>query len=340
MRIVRRLLPWLAASLAACVHAGRSRSSDGTLAITGNDAARTVVAEPTTSLALDRITKRQPVLNGVARHAGTGRGVTVYVFDGGIDAEHPELAGRVRIGFDAFPSVSRICNSHGTAVAGAIAGATLGVARDAEVVDVKIIDCRNARGSGAAVLAGARWAVQDHLRHGRPSVANWSFVVDTVRSDPAVDSAAALLLDAGIVVVASAGNFDLDACRVSPANSPRVMAVGASTLTLDSARGVWRDVRSAGTAYGPCVDLYAPGDSVLLPTIDGGRSAVALWRGTSMAAGYVSGAATLVLERYRAAAPKFVIATLMKSSTAAIIDERRPAAARRPCLYIGGVFVQ
>ena len=86
-------------------------------------------ASPMASLALDRITKRRPLLNGRAQHVGTGRGVTIYVFDGGIVATHPELAGRVRAGFDAFPGPQRVCNGHGTAVAGAAAGRDLGVRR-------------------------------------------------------------------------------------------------------------------------------------------------------------------------------------------------------------------
>ena len=100
----------------------------------------------TPSLALDRITKRQPMLNGTVRRTGTGRGVTIYVFDGGIAEDHPELAGRTRIGFDAVPSRPRVCNAHGTAVAGAAAGATLGVAPDAQIVDVKIINCEKQHG--------------------------------------------------------------------------------------------------------------------------------------------------------------------------------------------------
>ena len=58
---------------------------------------------PTTSNALDRIAKRAVSLDNVYRHTGTGRGVTVYVFDGGVSMTHPELAGRVRIGFSEYP---------------------------------------------------------------------------------------------------------------------------------------------------------------------------------------------------------------------------------------------
>src|SRR4051812_46448585 len=96
----------------------------------------------TLSVALDRIDQRNLPLDRTYRHFGSGRGVTIYVFDGGILATHPELHGRVRLGYDAFPAEEHICNAHGTAVAGAAAGKTLGVAPGAEIVDIKIVECR------------------------------------------------------------------------------------------------------------------------------------------------------------------------------------------------------
>src|SRR5512143_406650 len=207
----------------ACMALGGNAASraEGRLVLSGLATSDGIVGSRTPSSALDRMTKREPRLDGTVRRAGTGRGVTIYVFDGGISAEHEEFGMRVRIGFDAFPSKPRICNDHGTAVAGAAAGATLGVAPDAEIVDVKIINCDRMRGSADAILAAARWTVDDHASHpGQPAVANWSFVFDTSRSVPEIDSAVTLLRDAGILVVVAAGNFEIDACRVSPASAP------------------------------------------------------------------------------------------------------------------------
>lgn len=299
-----------------------------------------IAGSRTPSNALDRMTKREPRLDGTVRRAGTGRGVTIYVFDGGISAEHEEFGLRVRIGFDAFPSKPRICNDHGTAVAGAAAGATLGVAPDAEIVDVKIINCDRMRGSSDAILAAARWTVDDHARHpGRPAVANWSFVVDTSRSVPEIDSAVTLLRDAGILVVVAAGNFEIDACRVSPASAPGAFVVGASSLVRGVNRGLWLDARSENTARGPCIDVYAPGDSVLLPGVENGRSTVISWSGTSMAAGYASGAASLVLERWPHASPELVAETIVRTATAGMVDERLDPtrSVRAPLLYVGPI---
>jgi subtilisin family serine protease len=291
----------------------------------------------TRSSALDRITKREPRLDSTMRRAGTGRGVAIYVFDGGVSDTHAELAGRVRIGFDAFPSSPRVCNPHGTAVAGAAAGATLGVAPEAEIVDVKIINCDHMRGSIAAIVDAARWTVQDHRRHpGQPAIANWSFAVDTTRSVPEVDSALAMLRDAGVLVVVAAGNFDLDACHVSPANAPRALVVGASALVRSTTGAQWQDVRAKNTAWGPCIDLYAPGDSVLLPGFDREGATTSVWNGTSMAAGYVSGAASLIMEREPSASADDVMMALLQQATPSVVDERGGAgSARSPLLYVG-----
>jgi subtilisin family serine protease len=293
----------------------------------------------TTSVALDRMDKRLPRLDSTMHRSRTGAGVAIYVFDGGVSEQHSELAGHMRIGFDAFPSTPRLCNPHGTAVAGAAAGATLGVAPDAEIIDVKIINCNHLRGSVTAILAAARWAVEDHAKHpGQPAIANWSFAVDTGRSVPDIDRAAELLHDAGFLLVAAAGNIETDACRVSPANAPNVLVVGASAL-VDRGDGTgWRrDVRAQNTAWGPCINLYAPGDSVELPSLDRGMPSVMVWNGTSMAAGYVSGAAALILERDPTASPERVAQTLLASATQNVVDERRGNvnALRARLLYTG-----
>src|ERR1051325_5648638 len=115
----------------------------------------------TVSLALDLIDQHDLPLDHTYRRQGTGAGVTVYVFDGGIMAGPPELPGRVRKGYDAFPADPAVCNAHGTAVAGAIGGKTLGVAPAAQIVDVKMVECARLRGTVKAITDGVDWVVAD-----------------------------------------------------------------------------------------------------------------------------------------------------------------------------------
>src|SRR5579862_5701056 len=197
-------------------------------------ATASVIVSHTLSLALDRIDQRDLPLDGTYSRTGSGRGVTVYVFDGGVSTTHPELAGRVRVGYSGFPDDPKICNAHGTAVAGAIAGQFLGVAPEAQIVDVKMVNCARLRGTIKAIVDGTHWAIADHKAHGGPAVANWSFIADTAARIPALDSAVADLRAAGIPVIVSAGNIDVDACHVSPGNANGAFVVGASSIEKDS----------------------------------------------------------------------------------------------------------
>ena len=289
-------------------------------------AATEYVEAQTVSLALDRIDQQSLPLDRTYRHFGTGSGVTVYVFDGGVLDTHPELAGRVRRGFNAFPGEEHLCNAHGTAVAGAVAGTTLGVAPAAEIVDVKMVECRRLRGTIDAIVQGARWVLADHARHPeRRAIANWSFIADTAATIPALDSAVTELIDAGIPVVVSAGNIEMNACRIAPANSPGAIVVGASRVRRMGSDSTARliDARTPGTAFGPCLDVFAPGDSVLLPSIEGRLATTQLWTGTSMSAGYVSGAIALYLEAHPTATPNEVAEHIRSTSRSTVVDPAR-----------------
>jgi subtilisin family serine protease len=337
----RRLAVAVAIALlgSGCAPASAGRAGPGIVTASGSAlgsaGSMAYVESATLSFALDRIDQRRLPLDHTYRHYGSGAGGTVYVFDGGVMENHPELAGRVRRGFDAFSGEARLCNAHGTAVAGAIAGATLGVAPEAEIVDVKMVECRTMRGSIDAIVRGTRWMLADVARHpGHRAVANWSFIADTAASIPALNDAVQSLLDAGVPVVVAAGNIDMNACRIAPGNVPGTIVVGASRVRAGASRGTLVDERTPGTAYGPCVDVFAPGDSVLLPSMDfGGRAVSQLWTGTSMSAGYVSGAVALYLESHPYATPDDVLREVHASSAGTVVDAKRTPYAGM--LYVG-----
>ena len=108
---------WLTFALAVLSVGGCAPARPATgvaLAAAAGNSLRTTVStayveSQTVSFALDRIDQRALPLDHAYKHFGSGRGVTVYVFDGGVLDTHPELEGRVRRGFNAFPNEDHLC---------------------------------------------------------------------------------------------------------------------------------------------------------------------------------------------------------------------------------------
>ena len=248
---------------------------------------------------LDRIDQADLPLNGSYSYASEGSGVTAYVVDTGVLPTHVDFGGRVRAGYDAFNGDTVDCNGHGTHVAGTIGGATYGVAKAVSLVAVRVLDCAGS-GTLSGVVAGIDWAVGDHASG--PAVMNLSLGGNASSSlDAAVDRA---IMD-GITVVVAAGNSNVDACTVSPARASNAVTVGATTTS---------DTRASFSNFGSCLDLFAPGASIL-STYSTSTTATATLSGTSMASPHVAGAAARILGADGSLRPDQVASALVASAT-------------------------
>lgn len=259
---------------------------------------------------LDRIDQAGPSLDDAFHFDATGSGVTAYVIDTGIRTSHAEFDGRARVGFDATPLGDGIdCHGHGTHVAGTIGGATYGVAKDVDLVAVRVLDCQGS-GATSAVIAGVDWVTADHDA-GSPAVANLSL---GGAASAALDEAVTRSVADGIVYAVAAGNGNFagvaeDACRLSPARVPAVLTVGATERS---------DRKAAFSNFGPCVDWFAPGVDVL-SAWSTGDSATKEISGTSMAAPHTAGVAALYLEGNPLAGPVAVRAALFSRLTRGVV---------------------
>jgi subtilisin family serine protease len=265
------------------------------------------------SWGLDRIDQRNRPLNKGYYYTGTGRGVSVYIVDDGVFAEHPDFEGRVVAGDDEIGNtdgrLGRVnCDGHGTHVAGTVGGKYFGVAKRVTLVPVRVLDCQG-NGSEAEILAGLDWVRANHTAN---SVVNMSLGTASGVS-VALNDAVQQLTDAGITVVVAAGNGDasgrgISACTVSPASAPSALTVGASTST---------DRAATFSNYGACVDLYAPGVGILSDwnQVSGSNYTIVELDGTSQASPHVAGAAALYLERHPGASPAQVTAAIKGAST-------------------------
>lgn len=258
------------------------------------------VQQPVPSWGLDRIDQRAGALDGRYSYSNAGSGVNVYVFDTGIRTSHREFEDRAS---GAFTVVSDgrgtdDCRGHGTHVAGVIGGRTYGVAKAARLFAVRVLGC-DGTGSGSGLLAALDWVTRNRAL---PAVANMSLGSAT---SSALQQAVEGAIASGIVVTVAAGNSSIDACTVAPANVGAAITVGASN------EYGWAESYSN---YGRCVDLYAPGRSVLSSWYTSDSSYAGL-SGTSAAAPHVAGAAALVLSAHPSATPAEVHAALIANAT-------------------------
>lgn len=226
----------------------------------------------------------------------TGSGVTVAVVDDGVDADHPQLRGKVLAGRDFF-LVGQLpgnfsCDSHGTAAASIIAAQPAGgvgfrgVAPDSAILPVRITD-RDLNDNGEptpidpnVVAQGIRWAADNGAGVMNLSLSGYG-------DFRAVRDAVAYAQSRDVLVVAAAGNRQSEQTGAAPAKSfpasyDGVLGVGS----VDNA-----GARSQGSQIGPYVDLVAPGEDVLAATRVAGHT---YWTGTSFATPFVAATAALV----------------------------------------------
>jgi len=328
-----------------------------------NDALPAIATSPL----VDRVSTDRPVAGAMERTGPTvgatyvrqtygydGSGIGVATIDSGVTAWHDDLTGaegqqRVArfVDFVNGQQAAYDDYGHGTHVAGIIAGngydssgARAGVAPGVQLIALKVLDGAG-NGHISDVIAAFDYAVQ-HKDELNIRVINLSVaggVYESYTTDP-LTLAAKRAVDAGIVVVAAAGNNGRGpqgtsqyAGVTSPGNAPWVLTVGASSHmgTVDRSDDTMAPFSSRGPGqidYRAKPDLVAPGvgiESLSNPAsymyaVDGpyllnGTVATSYLpylslTGTSMAAPVVTGTVALMLQANRSLTPNAVKAIL------------------------------
>ncbi|MEA2488688.1 MAG: serine protease, partial [Acidobacteriota bacterium] len=190
-----------------------------------------------------------------------GANINVVVVDTGIDYRHPELKNVYAGGYNFITKTDNPLddNGHGTHVSGTIAAANndIGVVGIAPAVRLWALKVLDSSGSGTTenVIRSVDWVIAKKKEVGGNWVMNFS--LGAKRGSLVESEAFARGVDAGIVIVAAAGN-DSTETAAAPVNFPGaylgVLTVGA----VDSTSGL-----ASFSCQGPEVDLTAPGVGVL-----------------------------------------------------------------------------
>lgn len=249
-----------------------------------------------------------------------GRGVGVAVVDTGI-APHPDFIYR-KNRITAFCDIIRgypECyddSGHGTHVSGILAGCGrassgryTGVAPEASLIGVKVLN-RKGNGSIADVLEGLGWVMENKEKYGIRilNISVGTAIDKDFSEDSLLVKGVERLWDAGVVVVAAAGNNGPSPQSIgSPGNSRKVITVGASDddVLVEMDGNKIKDYSSRGPTK-ECIkkpDIVVPGSNIVSCSSKGGYTVKS---GTSMATPVVSGAVALLLSCYPELTPREV----------------------------------
>lgn len=256
----------------------------------------------TPSAAVDSIRANEWFLD--AMHApqmwkiSTGKGITVAVIDSGVDANHPDLMGKVLVGrnFSDLPGgATTDVDGHGTSMADLIAGTgrgldgkgAYGLAPGARILPLRVGTTATNEVEHGGEFRGQLARAIRFAANSQAQVINVSQV--TSQTDKRMDDAVSYAIGKGKLVVAGAGNSgDTGNPLLYPAAVPGVLAASAVGENGKA---------TAESEHGPQIGLAAPGDNIY----DACASASGYCKshGTSDAAALVSASAALVWAEHR-----------------------------------------
>ncbi|GIF20058.1 subtilisin family serine protease [Actinoplanes tereljensis] len=222
----------------------------------------------------------------------TGTGVKIAVLDTGIDATHPDLAGRISAAEDFSGSENTVDHfGHGTHVASIAAG----VAPGAQLLVGKVLD-DSGTGYESGIIAGMQWAVDSGAKVVNMSLGGSA----TDGTDPMSEAVNQLSSDALFVV--AAGNEGGDYTVGTPGAATSALTVGAvdrnDELAEFSSRGprlIDQGLKPEITAPGVDIVAARAAGTTMGPPVDDLHTTAS---GTSMATPHVAGAAAILAQEH------------------------------------------
>ncbi|MFE3455029.1 S8 family serine peptidase [Nonomuraea sp. NPDC059194] len=254
-----------------------------------------------------------------AGHDGTG--VTVAVLDTGVDATHPDLAGKIVEARSFVPDeTAKDGHGHGTHVASTIAGsgaasggANKGVAPGARLLVGKVLGDTGS-GDESGIIDAMEWATASGAK-----VVSMSLGANaTDGTDPMSQAVNDLTAATGALFVIAAGNVGTPESVSTPGTADAALTVGAVDKADKQADFASQGPRVGDAALKP--DITAPGVDIAAARAAGTAMGGPVddhytkASGTSMATPHVAGAAAIVAQVHPDWTPQQLKAALMSTS--------------------------
>jgi len=284
---------------------------------------------------------------------GDGAGIGVAVLDTGIDWTHPELPGGTKVvahgdftGTQSGNNTGFDDGGHGTAVAGIIAGLQGGMAPQATLWTMKVLDSKGS-GDFSYTVAALDAVYENRNEFGGVRVINLSVggggpFNDTCDTEmPSMEAAMAKVVNAGIAIFVSSGNDGCTNGTSFPACVSHAIAVGAvyddnigpaafgeggCTPGGCSDQSTAADLITCYSNSGNPLAILAPSHCATTPKMGGGYESC--FGGTSAAAPYSAGVAAQLLS-LRPQTTVSELRTAMESTGRPITDPRNGVTRRR-----------
>ncbi len=250
---------------------------------------------------LDRLDQATLPLDNSYTSIGEGAGVHLYIVDSGILGSHEQFNGRYVLDFVAPGQNATPCNFHGSWVASAAAGETMGPASQSTIHDLHVgmveLECAFYTSTAISALS---WIYENGTL---PGVINLSWQGP---GNSVLDAVIGQLYSLGYFIVTAAGNAGSPtaACLNSPARAPFALSVGAIDET---------DSIAYFSNYGDCIDIWARGTDVPGADVTGDTD-YTVASGTSVAAPVVSGLAAVYYSLFHYSVSSQITIELQQSS--------------------------
>ncbi|TMU91108.1 hypothetical protein FGK60_45310 [Streptomyces sp. DASNCL29] len=259
----------------------------------------------------------------------TGKGITVAVLDGGVNASVPELKGKVLKGRNfAEPkkSARQDPDGHGTAMAMLIAGNGMngqgikGLAPDARILPLAVAGTTKESGTRnvRAFVDAIRYAADSDAHILNISMGYEYYTLESDERDQ-IQRAVDYAISRGKLLFAASGNNATDGNEATyPAASTGVAGIGAVDDTFTVAKF---------STYGPQVALAAAGDEIPIRCLDE-KPGYCRSGGTSQATAITSASAALIWAKHPGWSGNQVLRVMMQTAA-------KPTEGKVPSRYIG-----